>query len=207
MAPLAPNDNTRKRRRYATIDNGADDDDALVSVACKRVRFELPSTHGTESTSMFGDAIALEVHESELYHDELDKEELWWSKCERAEIADFTRKLARGFKRQNPERVEHYLRVFDECSKTPSLSSSEFLENAKLGGLPVEVRGLECGFIPSVKAYRKQHAQEVLDTQAHLQKGRLSEAMCLRVLSARAIRSSRPSRVMARLMGEADADS
>ncbi len=203
MAPLSENNN-RKRRIYDTVEK-AEDDDALVLVASKRVRFAVNRSSSTSATaSLFGDNIVEQVYESDHQFDELDKESLWWSKNERNEITDFTRKLARGFKRQHADCVSHYLRVFEECSKAPSHSSSDFLETVTLG-VPTEVRGLECGFVPSVKAYRKKHAQEVLDTQAHLLKGRLSEVMSRRVLSARAIRSSRPSRVMARLMGEADA--
>lgn len=208
MAPLSDNSNVniRKRRIYDSLESTADDDDALLLVGNKRVRFAVHSNSSTSSTTChFGDNVAEQVHESCIQFDDLDKESLWWSKNERSEIADFTRKLARGFKRQHADRVNHYLRVFEECSKAPSHSSSDFLESATLG-VPTELRGLECGFVPSIKAYRKTHAQEVLDTQAQLLKGKLSEAMCRRILSARAIRSSRPSRVMARLMGEADAD-
>ena len=206
MAPLysLPMNNSRKRRRYESMEK--DDDDALTStVAMKRVHFALDPCRSTHSTaSLFGETVAEEVYESDLHFTDLDKETLWWSKDARFEIADTVRKLARGFKKQYPERVSHYLNVFGECSKTPSHSSSDFLSTVTLG-VPTEVRGLECGFIPSVKAYRKKHSQLVLDTQAHLLKGRMSEAMCLQILSSRAIRSSRPSRVMARLIGEADA--
>lgn len=206
MAPLSDNI-PRKRHLYDTAEkHDDDDDDALLSQvgARKRVRFAMQWSGSTDAAvPPLGD-VAKEVHESTVLFDDLDKESLWWSKEERTEIADFTRKLARGFKRQYADRVSHYLRVFEECSKAPSHSSSDFLETVTLG-VPSEVRGLECGFVPSIKAYRKQHAQEVLDTQSQLRKGRLSEVVCRRVLSARATRSSRPSRVMARLMGEADA--
>jgi hypothetical protein len=207
MAPLysLPTNDSRKRRRYESLEK-LDDDDALVSsVAMKRVRFAVDRTIGTSSTaSLFGDTVAEQFRESDIHHNDLDKESLWWSKNERVEIAGCTRKLARGFKRQHTERVSHYLCVFEACSKTPTHSISDFLSTVTLG-VPTEVRGLECGFIPTVKAHRKKHSQFVLDTQAHLLKGRMSEAMCLQILSGRAIRSSRPSRVIARLIGEADA--
>lgn len=211
MAPLyrysLPTNRSRKRPRYESIEK-LDDDDAHVSSSLveKRVRFAVDRTASTSSTaSLFGDSVAEQVHESDIYRDELDKESLWWSKDERAEILDCNRKLARGFKRQHTERVSHYLNVFEECSKAPSHNTSDFLSSVTLG-VPTEVRGLECGFIPKVKGYRKTHAQYVLDTQKLLLKGRISEVMCLQILSGRAIRSSRPSRVMARLMGEADAN-
>lgn len=206
MAPLS-NNISRKRHLYDSAEKQEEDyDDALLSQsrARKRVRFAVQwngSTGG--AVPALGD-VALQVYESTVPFDDLDKESLWWSKEERTEIADYTRKLARGFKRQYADRVSHYLRVFEECSKAPSHSSSDFLETVTLG-VPCEVRGLECGFVPSIKSYRKQHAQEVLDSQSQLRKGRLPEVVCRRVLAARATRSSRPSRVMARLMGEADA--
>ena len=70
--------------------------------------------------------------------------------------------------------------------------------------IPIHVRGLEWGIVPSVKQHRRSHAQEVLDVQEQI-RGRLSSEMRNQVLSMRAIRSSRPSRVMARLVGEGDA--
>lgn len=205
MAPLSV---IHKRKRLLDDDDKlSDDDDALVALPrTKRVRFELHNPASTVSTGsdLFGDIIKEHVYETEIIVDDLDKEELWWSRRERSEMADFNRKLARGFKRQHKDRIEHYLEVFDECSKTPSHASSDFLEKVQLG-VPTEVRGLECGFIPSVKSWRRKHAIEVLQTQEKLMKGRLSGPMCIRVLSSRSMHSSRPSRVMARLVGEADA--
>lgn len=205
MAPLY--DIYNRKRLLDDADRLSDDDEALLYVSGnKRVRFELHSKSGTVSTGgvHFGTIVKEDVYESELALEDFDKEELWWSRNERAEMADFNRKLARGFKKQNSERVKHYLNVFEECSKPPSHASSDFLEKVQLG-VPTQVRGLECGFIPSVKSWRRKHAHEILDTQGKLVKGNLPEAMCCQVLSSRAMLSSRPSRVMARLIGEADA--
>jgi hypothetical protein len=206
MTPLSDTQN-RKRHLFDT-GKAPDDDEALVCVPRrnKRVRFELHSPVSTGSTDMvpFGDIIKEEIYESRLILDDLDKEELWWSRGERCEMVDISRKLARGFKRQHKDCVDHYLSVFDECSKKPSHASSDFLETVQLG-VPTQVRGLECGFIPSVKSWRRNHAQEVLQTQDKLMKGSISGPMRLRVLSSRSMHSSRPSRVMARLIGEADA--
>jgi hypothetical protein len=205
MTPLL--DIHNRKRLLDGAEKLSDDDEALVEVPrSKRVRFELHSPSSTVSTgnALFGDIVKEHTYSSALILDDLDKEELWWSRRERTEMADFNRKLARGFKRQHKDRVAHYLEVFDECSKRPSHASSDFLEKVQLG-VPTEVRGLECGFIPSVKSWRRKHADEVLQTQEKLMKGNLSGTMCLRVLSSRAMHSSRPSRVMARLIGEADA--
>jgi len=193
-----------RKRPLADID----DDEALISIPrdTKKVRFELQSdfsTLGTGSVLSSG-TVKERIYESDLFLDELDKEELWWSKNERSEMVDTNRKLARGFKRQYKERVDHYLSVFGECSKSPSHASSDFLEKVQLG-VPSEVRGLEAGFIPSVKSCRRRHSLEVLQTQEKLAEGRLPGPISLRVLSSRSMHSSRPSRVMARLIGEADA--
>ena len=175
-----------------------------MSNGAKRVRFAYQrTTEGSSGCALAGD-IAVNFYESKVSRDELDKKLLWWSRVERNSISNRIRRLARSFKRKNTGEVKHYLNVFKECSKAPSHSSSEYLEKAMLG-VPIEVRGLECGFVPSMKAYRKQHTKEILRTQEQLAKGNLSQTFCTRVLSSRAIRSSRRSRVMARLMGEADA--
>lgn len=203
MAPLQLNaDSCRKRLRYT--DNAMEDNNAEVVVARKRVRFALRVQPNSTAATFGEDSIDETIYESPVRHNELDKPTLWWSKMERNSITMRTRRLARGFKRQHTERVNHYLHVFHEASKAPCQSSSDYLESATLG-VPTEVRGLECVFVPSIKSHRKQHCEEVLMTQQQLQKGRMSEAICQRVLSSRAIRSSRRSRVMARLMGEADA--
>ena len=206
MTPLVSHTHNRKRILFDT-EKASDDDEALVCVPRrnKRVRFELRSPASTGSTGLpFRDIVKEDVYESQLILDDLDKEELWWSRGERGEMVDIGRKLARGFKRQHKDCVDHYLSVFEECSKMPSHASSDFLEKVQLG-VPTQVRGLECGFIPSVKSWRRNHAQEVLQTQEKLIKGRVSGPMRLRVMSSRSMHSSRPSRVMARLIGEADA--
>jgi hypothetical protein len=76
------------------------------------------------------------------------------------------------------------------------------LEQAKID-LPTHVRGLEYGILPASKAYRRTHVQVVLKLQTQMQS--LQGHMKDRVLSSGAIRSSRPSRVMARILGECDA--
>lgn len=204
MPPLL----THRSRKRARFDPESDSDrgdfsDSEVSIPSqKRVRFSDQTNVLSAGGSI--QELQITVHGSDLFFSDLDKKSLWWTKGERASISEYTRKLARGFKKQESDRIVHYLHVFDECSKAPSHSTSNYIEKATLG-VPVQVRGLECGFVPSIKAYRKQHSQEVLSTQEHLLKGKLSRAVCTKILAARALRSSRPSRVMARLMGEADA--
>jgi hypothetical protein len=172
-------------------------DDLSRTVPRKRVRFARPST------SLEGNILAEEVHESKLCHSDLDKKNLWWSKDERRKITSESRKTARSFRKKNRDQVSHYLFVFEKCSQPPSHASSDFLEKATLS-VPTLVRGLECGFVPSIKACRRKHAQEILDTQEQLQTSRLPIEISCRVLSTRSMHSSRPSRVMARLIGDGD---
>jgi hypothetical protein len=158
----------------------------------KRVRFATNDSHNEQ------------VLVSELVHSDLDKQKLWWTRKERNGMNETSRKIAKLFRKNHSDQVNHYLRVFDQCSQyPPSQSSSDFLETATIV-VPTKVRGLEWGIVPKIKAHRRTHVQEVLQVQVQI-KGRLSSEMRYKVLSTRAMRSSRPSRVMARLMGEGDA--
>lgn len=144
-----------------------------------------------------------QVFVSELLHSDLDKHKLWWTRKERNGMNETSRKMAKAFRTDHMDQVKHYLRVFGQCSQyPPSQSSSDFLETATIV-VPSKVRGLEWGIVPKIKAHRRTHVKEVLQVQQHL-KGRLSSEMRYQVLSTRAMRSSRPSRLMARLMGEGD---
>jgi hypothetical protein len=159
----------------------------------KRVRF-----------ATAGDSHDEQVLVSELMHSDLDKQKLWWTRKERNGMNEASRKIAKLFRKDHMNQVKHYLRIFDHCSQyPPSQSSSDFLETATIV-VPTKVRGLEWGIVPKIKAHRRTHVQEVLQVQEQI-KGRLRSEMRYQVLSTRAMRSSRPSRLMARLMGEGDA--
>ena len=88
----------------------------------------------------------------------------------------------------------------DELDVQDSLASTV---GSQTIDVPTHVRGLEGGFLPASKKYRRTHVQRVLRWQRCLGGGNDKE----RMLSARAIRSSRPSRVMARILGASDAAS
>jgi hypothetical protein len=129
---------------------------------------------------------------------------LWWSREERRDIAEKNQQLAQQFRDYHHDKVEHCNDVFDQCCSDVSESSSDYLEQAKVD-VPALVRGLESGFLPSSKAHRRIHSQQVLEAQTQVQK-LPNEEMKYSLLSSRAIRSSRPSRVMARILGECDAE-
>jgi hypothetical protein len=139
---------------------------------------------------------------SNACHSDLNKQELWWTKQERASMTESYRATVKSFRKEHKNQVQHYKDIFEHCTQTPSESSNEYFETATID-VPLQVRGLETGIIPSIKAHRREHVQTVLDIQDQL--WRLNSEMRGRVLGARSMKSSRPCRVMARLLGEGDA--
>jgi hypothetical protein len=173
--------------------------DHLLPPLRKRVRY---------ATTMTGSVVTRQLPPCDQYSD-LDKSALWWTKEERRVVHENSRQLASDFRIHHDDQVQHCRRVFDQCTTltlTPSKSSSDFLENVTIL-LPARVRGLECGVVPESKAYRRTHIHQVLDVQDQIREGHLSSDMATIVLGARATRSSRPSRIFARLLAEGDEDS
>jgi uncharacterized protein YndB with AHSA1/START domain len=69
--------------------------------------------------------------------------------------------------------------------------------------LPTRVRGLEWNFAPKPKRmHRRRHVQEIVNGQYQLL--RMGRDMRERVLRCRAIKSSRPSRLMAQWVAACD---
>ena len=137
--------------------------------------------------------------------DAMERRKLWYSRDERAEIIDENRTLVHDFELDHEDQVKHYQRVFERCLEPPSEATSDYLEKVTVS-IPTRVRGLEWGTCFAMKDYRREHAQEVLKVQRQLPKS-MDPQMQSRILSSRAMRSSRPSRVMARLIGEGDSRS
>jgi hypothetical protein len=158
----------------------------------KQVRFATAASGDLKTTEAYID----------ILRSDLDKPNMWWSRQERDAITDKCYDSIADFRKDHMDQVRHYLSVFDQCTQTPSQSSSDYLEKATVS-LPSYVRGLERGIAPSTKAHRRAHVQEVIEVQEQIQG--LSAIMRDQVLSSRALRSSRPCRVMARILGEGDA--
>jgi hypothetical protein len=138
-------------------------------------------------------------------YSDLKKSALWWSRGERQSIVDTARRTYQRFRDHTPsDCVDHYLEIYYVCCQAPSQTTSEYLEDATLF-VPDLVRGLEYGVMPETKWCRSEHVRDVLDAQDEMD-GKLSRNMAMQLLGTRSLRSSRPSRVMARLLGESDAD-
>ena len=127
-----------------------------------------------------------------------EKSLLWWTKEERRDILENNRDLAQDFRNFHREQVEHCNDVFDLCCSDVDMSKHAKIQ---LPALPVSVRGLEYCILPATKRYRKIHVREVLKVQEEYSDDEEKEE----ALSSRATQSSRPSRVMARILGESDA--
>jgi hypothetical protein len=182
-----------RHKRTRSTDSEIDKDDHEDFMPHKkRVRFATTACGALKTTEAYID----------ILRSDLDKPNMWWSRQERDDITDKCYDSIVDFRRDHMDQVRHYLSVFDQCAQTPSQSSSDYLEKATVS-LPVQIRGLEWGVVPSTKTHRRAHVQELLEVQEQVQG--LSATMRDQVLSSRALRSSRPCRVMARILGEGDA--
>lgn len=163
----------------------------------KRVRFATSSSDEKEQE-------VLCIYYPPDSHTQLQKQDLWWRKDERAEITKSCREIYQDFFADHSSQVRRYESIMEKC-ETPSQSPSEFLDTITLSP-PDYIRGLEWGILPVIRHHRLSHVQTVLQAQERI-RGQLSSKLMSRVLSTRSVRSSRPCRVLARLLGEGDASS
>jgi hypothetical protein len=193
-APPLAIEGTRKRPRLDTTrrDEGIPTLKEEQQPPFKRIRFAATSSGQIKTLSIPAD----------LSHTDLNKNDLWWTRADRSDISEASREIVKDYKDSHPSQVEHLIHVFQQCAQKPSASTSEYLEQATACVPPI-VRGLEWGIIPASKTYRRTHVHQVLQLQDQI-RGLLQTEMRSTWLSTRASRSSRPSRVMARLLGEGD---
>eukprot|EP00429_Kryptoperidinium_foliaceum_P105842 CAMPEP_0176258800 /NCGR_PEP_ID=MMETSP0121_2-20121125/38747_1 /TAXON_ID=160619 /ORGANISM="Kryptoperidinium foliaceum, Strain CCMP 1326" /LENGTH=221 /DNA_ID=CAMNT_0017598677 /DNA_START=58 /DNA_END=723 /DNA_ORIENTATION=- len=182
----------RNRKRSLTVGRNSWDGSADYHPP-KRVKFETCGPH-TEDVKTYERYI-------EVFRFQLDKPAMWWSKAEREDITEDCHDEIEAFRRDNVDQVRHFIRVFDHCQLAPSEASSDYLEKATIS-LPASIRGLEWGWAPSTISHRRTHIREVLAVQDQIRT--LTPEMRDRVLSSRSLRSSRPGRVLARILGEGD---
>jgi hypothetical protein len=182
-------ESSRKRIRPVSpdLDKPTEDQQEVSQVkARKRLRFD------TTTPQEFPSRISVE---------DLDKPRLWWTREERSGIMANSRQTARAYRDANMSHVRRILDVFSIATQDPSEETSKILESATIH-IPSEVRGLESGIAPSIKMHRRAHVEEVLQVQRSC--SRLAHEMRNRLVGMRAMRSSRPSRVFSRIMGEGD---
>lgn len=159
----------------------------------KRVRFE--------TVRPGADTVKTYERHIDIPRSELDKPNMWWSRKERESITEECHDAIEEFQQDHIDQVRHFNSVFDQCQEPPSMASSEYLEKASIC-LPDHIRGLEWGWAPTTISHRRAHVKEILAVHQQIQS--LSPEIRDRVLSSRSLRSSRPGRVLARLLGEGD---
>ena len=158
------------------------------------------------------------------------KKKLWWTKQDRLQSTKESLVLLRAFKVKNVQDIENYHQIYKTSIlmySSPSQIVSDSLENVTVS-IPLSIRGLEWGLssssfgsgspkskvgggkgkaggagggMSSVKSRRKQHIENILAVQKHIKDQEIRQ----RFISSRSLQSSRPSRIMARMIGEGDA--
>lgn len=154
----------------------------------------------------FGDVVSTTVyHASNLTRTELKKLKhvLWFTKQDRLRSQAECQQVLKTFRVQNAEEVTKFSTVYRTSMQVPfSQASSDFLEQATIS-VPLVIRGMEWGIAPKLKKRRREHIQNILTAQKEIRDTELRE----RFVSSRSLRSSRPARIMARIIGEGDVSS
>jgi hypothetical protein len=133
----------------------------------------------------------------------LSKGDLWWSKEDRELTIQECMIAIKEF-RVDEDHVDHmnmFANVYETCMAAPSHATSDYLMEQAMVSLPAQIRGLEWGIAPKLKARRKAHIRDVLDVQNRIRNPRDRE----KFVASRSLTSSRPSRIIARMIGEGDA--
>jgi len=128
------------------------------------------------------------------------KRDVWFTKQDRLRSQAESMKILKTFRLQNPKEVTQFSTVYRTSMQVPfSKESSDYLERTTVT-VPLTIRGMEWGIAPKLRKRRKEHIQSVLFLQEHIRDVNLRE----RFVSSRSLQSSRPARIMARIIGEGD---
>eukprot|EP00531_Pseudo-nitzschia_arenysensis_P019099 CAMPEP_0116128936 /NCGR_PEP_ID=MMETSP0329-20121206/7657_1 /TAXON_ID=697910 /ORGANISM="Pseudo-nitzschia arenysensis, Strain B593" /LENGTH=318 /DNA_ID=CAMNT_0003623171 /DNA_START=324 /DNA_END=1280 /DNA_ORIENTATION=- len=157
----------------------------------------------TRRKVVFGDASSTTTyHPSPVTKAQLRKlkKDLWFTKQDRLKSQAECLKVLKNFRVQNAEEVARFSNVYKTSMNPLSQESSDYLEKATVS-IPLTIRGMEWGIAPKLKKRRKEHIRSVLSLQENIQDTELRA----RFVSSRSVQSSRPARIMARIIGEGDA--
>ena len=159
---------------------------------------------GHRRTVAFGDlASTTRYYASSLTKGDLKdlKKNLWCTKQDRLKSQAECLETLKVFRIQNAEEVTRFSAVYRTSMQVPfSQESSDYLEKATVS-VPLTIRGMEWGIAPKLKKRRREHIRSVLALQNSITDLQLRE----RFVSSRSLQSSRPARIMARIIGEGDA--
>ena len=129
------------------------------------------------------------------------KKDLWFTKQDRLQTQAECLEVLKSFRIQNAKEVTQFSDVYRTSMQVPfSKESSDYLEQATIS-VPLQIRGMEWGIAPKLKKRRKEHIQSILTLHKQISNIELRE----RFVSSRSLQSSRPARIIARMVGEGDA--
>lgn len=152
----------------------------------------------------FGDSLSTtKYHAATLTKAELRdlKKDLWFTKQDRIRSQAECLEVIKAFRIENAKDVMRFSNVYRTSMQVPfSQESSDYLEQATVS-IPLTIRGMEWGIAPKLKKRRKEHIRSVLSLQRNISNAELRE----RYVSNRSLQSSRPARIIARMIGEGDA--
>jgi hypothetical protein len=124
----------------------------------------------------------------------------WWTSrdCENATMV-YTQQVINCLS-DHPDAVEDLQHVISLCNQ----SSSDTLEDKDAHSqIPLLARGMEADVAPVLKTSRRKHANAVMDYAAKIPK-QLPSDLRDRMLSARSLQYSRPHKILAHVLGQAD---
>ncbi|KAG7338452.1 hypothetical protein IV203_010113 [Nitzschia inconspicua] len=131
---------------------------------------------------------------------ELDVEDMlamWWTPADIKMFQRAARAKAQSFLRRYETFKQNFQAVFQECSK--QMTIRELLETESVQRLLVSsttLRGLESRTIGIIREYRNFHIQNVLDVASHQNVDA--------ILRSSSLRTSKPSRNLARILAKQD---
>ncbi len=161
--------------------------------------------HKGRRTVVFGDpSSTTRYYNSTTTKDEIRdiKKDLWFTKQDRLRSQAECLETLKVFRIQNAEEVMRFSDVYKtSMQRTFSQEASDFLEKATVS-VPLTIRGMEWGISPKLKKRRKEHIRSVLALQEGIRDAKLRA----RFVSNRSVQSSRGARIMARMIGEGDAE-
>lgn len=166
-----------------------DEDETHPPLAKKRVYFNLHLNHEIEADSA-----------SPLSDDEI--EQAWWRPRDYKASADLYSKEVRSYIENHKNSVDDLIEIVSQCNQSSHDELNERIEYSFCASsIP---RGAESDLAPVIKLLRCKHRDAVMGYVNKIPK-HLKPDLRERMLCARSIQYSRPHKMLARLLGEADA--
>jgi hypothetical protein len=166
---------------------------------------EHSGTTFSSSNSKNGRAVEFGSDNIELYLTPDEIALVWWSNEEVRENYQSAKDFAADFRRDNVESLNQFNELFLLCSDKSSVDFKD-LPSTKVARAVLaqrDTRGLERSIHPIISTHRAKYTKTFLILQSKVPR-ELSQAAKERVLCARSMQITRPSRALARLLGHGD---